>query len=381
MDLRNAVLGIRPSTVEDFKAVEEWLRQEVVPWDHDLRHLQDAIHEWYRSRLIEPPTEGRIERLVRSAVRAHEVEIFDGTTAKLSPSTRKAMDALIDSSIPSDDPDADGISDWRITPFSILKTDPGRVSLKSVLRELEKLSQIEALELPDTLFAEIQPKILRQYRLRAAAEPPREVRLHPDPIRYTLLAAFCWQRRQEIIDGLVDLLIQIVHRISVRAEKKVVDELLGDLQKVYGKTTLLFKIAEAALEHPDGVVRQVLYPVVSEQTLSDLVKEYRSKGPTYRRHVYTILRASYSGHYRRMLPPLLDALDFRANTATHRPIIQALALIKANRDSRKQHFMVDGTVPIEGVIPPNWRELVMEQDSNGEVGVCVAMERKPGMFL
>jgi dihydropteroate synthase len=63
-----------------------------------------------------------------------------------------------------------------------------------------------------------------------------------------LLAAFCWQRRQEIIDGLVDLLIQIVHRISVRAEKKVVDELLGDLQKVRGKTTLLFKMAEAALE-------------------------------------------------------------------------------------------------------------------------------------
>jgi TnpA family transposase len=366
--LRTA-LGIRPSTTDDFKEVEAWLCQEVVPWDHDLRHLQDAVHAWYRSRLIEPATEGRIERLVRSAVRTYEAAICDGTAAKLLPRTCKAMDALIDSSLSSDEQDADAGSDWRITPFSVLKTDPGRVSLKSVLRELEKLSQIEALELPENLFAEIQPKILRQYRLRAAAEPPREVRLHPEPIRYTLLAAFCWQRRQEIIDGLVDLLIQIVHRISVRAEKKVVDELLGDLQKVHGKTTLLFKMAEAALEHPDGVVRQVLYPVVSEQTLSDLVQEYRSQGPTYRRHVYTILRASYSGHYRRMLPPLLDALDFQANTATHRPIIQALALIKANRESRKQHFAIDGTVPIEGVIPPNWRELVMEQDPNGEIRV------------
>jgi TnpA family transposase len=212
-------------------------------------------------------------------------------------------------------------------------------------------------------------KILRQYRLRAAAEPPCEVRLHPEPIRYPLLAAFCWQRRQEIIDGLVDLLIQIVHRISVRAEKKVVDALLGDLQKVRGKTTLLFKMAEAALEHPTGVVREVLYPVVSEQTLSDLVKEYRAHGPTYRRHVYTILRASYSGHYRRMLPLLLDALDFRANTATHRPVIHALAFIQANRDSRKQHFPVDGTVPIDGVIPPQWRELVLEQEPSGEIRV------------
>jgi hypothetical protein len=366
--LRTA-LGIRPSTAGDFKAVETWLRQEVVPWDHDPRHLQDTVHEWYRSRLIEPPSAGRIERLVRSAVRMHEAEIFDGTAAKLSPRARNAMDALIDSSIPSDDPNADEESDWHSTPFRVLKTDPGRVSLKSVLRELEKLNQIEALGLPEHFFAEIQPKILRQYRLRAAAEPPREVRRHPESIRYTLLAAFCWQRRLEIIDGLVDLLIQIVHRISVRAEKKVVDELLGDLQKVHGKTTLLFKIAEAALEQPHGVVKDVLYPVVSEQTLSDLVKEYRAKGPTYRRHVYTILRASYSGHYRRMLPPLLDALDFRTNLVTHRPVIQALALIKATRESRKQHCAVDGTVPIEGVVPPNWRELVMEQDPSGEVRI------------
>src|SRR6516165_2118207 len=366
--LRTA-MGISPSTAEDFKAVEAWLRKEVVPWDHDARHLQDAVHAWYRRRLIEPPTAGRIERLVRSAVRTHETEICDGTAAKLLPSTRKAMDALIDSSIPSDDQDADEGSDWHSTPFSVLKTDPGRVSLKSVLRELEKLGQIATLALPDNLFAAIQPKVLRQYRLRAAAEPPREVRRHPEPIRYTLLAAFCWQRRQEIIDGLVDLLIQIVHRISVRAEKKVVDELLGDLQKVHGKTTLLFKMAEAALEQPDGVVRQVLYPVVSEQTLADLVKEYRSHGPTYQRHVYAILRASYSGHYRRMLPPLLDALDFRPTLATHRPIIDALAFIKANRESRKQHFAVDGTVPIEGGVPPHWRELVLEQDASGAIRV------------
>jgi hypothetical protein len=184
-------MGIRPATAEDCKAVESWLREDVVPWDHNLRHLQDAVHEWYRSRLIEPPTAARIERLVRSAVRTHEAEIFERTAAKLLPSTRKAMDALIDSSIPSDDSDVDEGSDWHSTPFSILKTDPGRVSLKSVLRELEKLRQIEALQLPNNLFAALQPKILRQYRLRAAAEPPREVRRHPEPIHYTLLAAFC----------------------------------------------------------------------------------------------------------------------------------------------------------------------------------------------
>ena len=36
--LRTA-LGQVP-TAEDFKAVEAWLRKDVVPWDHDSRHLQ-----------------------------------------------------------------------------------------------------------------------------------------------------------------------------------------------------------------------------------------------------------------------------------------------------------------------------------------------------
>ena len=53
------------------------------------------------------------------------------------------MDALIDSSIPSDDQDADESSTGTV-PFSVQKTDLG-VSVSRVLRELEKLSQIETL--------------------------------------------------------------------------------------------------------------------------------------------------------------------------------------------------------------------------------------------
>ena len=253
----------------------------------------------------------------------------------------------------------------RPPPFSVLKGDPGRVGLKSVLHDLDTLRQLEALHLPAPLETLLPPHLVRRYRLRVAAEPPREVRQHPEPLRYTLLAAFCWQRRHEIIDGLVDLLIQIGHRITVRAEKKVVQELLGDLQKVRGKTTLLFQMAEAAVDHPDGTVRHVLYPIVSAQRLRDLVKDYRGSGTAYRQQVYTILRASYSGHYRRMLPPLLETLAFRTTSAAYQPIITALERLKAQRDSRQRYWAVDGSLPIHGVIPPQWLDLVIEPDGKG----------------
>jgi hypothetical protein len=60
------------------------------------------------------------------------------------------------------------------------------------------------------------------------------------------------------------------------SERKVERELLDDLKRVAGKQNLLFALAEATLAEPDGVVREVVFPVVGEQTLQDLVKEWKA---------------------------------------------------------------------------------------------------------
>ncbi|MGR5174832.1 hypothetical protein [Vibrio owensii] len=77
---------------------------------------------------------------------------------------------------------------------------------------------------------------------------------------------------------MIELFIQIVHRLSARAERKLVKTLLSDCQKVHGKTALLFRVAVAALNNPNGQVKEVLYPVAGEDTLKSLLKEYKSSG-------------------------------------------------------------------------------------------------------
>ncbi len=111
---------------------------------------------------------------------------------------------------------------------------------------------------------------------------PSDFRAAPGPVRLTLLAALCWQRTAELTDGLVDLLIGLVHRIDARAEHRVERELLAELHRVRSKEGILFTLAEAALDHPDETVRAALYPVVpgGEQTLKDLVREARANDPT-----------------------------------------------------------------------------------------------------
>ena len=194
------------------------------------------------------------------------------------------------------------------------------------------------------------------------------MRRHPAHARYGLAASFCFQRQHEIVDGLIDLLMQIIHKIDSKAEKKVEAQLLEDFRRVRGKTGVLFRMAEAAVDHPEDSVKEALYPVVGLQTLKDLVKEFKATGPAFRRVVHTVMRASYSNHYRRMLPHLLDALEFRSSNEAHRPVIGAVNLLRQHRESRQQYFSID-EVPVKGVIRDKWREIVIEEDKDGKARI------------
>jgi hypothetical protein len=101
---------------------------------------------------------------------------------------------------------------------------------------------------------------------------------HSEETKLTLLAALLHCRQREIIDTLVDLLIATVHKINDRAKRRVVDEFVADLKRVSGKENILFRISEAAVGDPDGVVRDVVFPAAGgEGTLMDLLAEYRTQ--------------------------------------------------------------------------------------------------------
>ena len=149
--------------------------------------------------------------------------------------------------------------------------------------------------------------------------------------------------------------------------------MLDDIKRVTGKQNFLFEIADASLGKPDGIVREVVFPVVNEETLRDLVKEWKATGPTYRTTLRAVIRNSYKGHYRRnalttlapMVPEVLDALTFRSNNERHRPVIQALDLVKRYADAKVHTFPFEEEVPLDGAVRGLWREAVLEKDALG----------------
>ena len=345
-------LGVRPFDASAEVAFRDWLLKEVMVTAPSSAAMEERIGGWLAAEKVERPAAYNLARLINTIRQTHETHVFQSIVARLNVPTRRRLDALL-----TDEADAEPI-------FQRLQSDPGRVGLDSLLKQIEKLKAIRDLDLPPGILESFHPDLVKRYRRRAATESSWELRRHPDGIRLPLLIFYCVPREAEIVDGLIDLLLQITHRITMRAERRIIQELLDDFQQVHGKTRILFQIAAAALDNPSGAVRDVIFPVANETVCKNLVKEQGTSGTARDRQVHTIIRSSYACHYRRMLPKLLEVLGFRSNNATHRPLLDAIDAIKRGQGTTDQYYAL-ADIAVGGVIRPKWRSIVIEEAPDG----------------
>ena len=358
-------LGFRPATGTDLQQLGQWLCDEVLPFDPQARHGCDFAFDWCRTQRIEPPALDHLERVIRSAVHGYETSLQEAIHTCLSTKSKAVIDRLlVGDDLDQDDNRTSETSSAESVTFVHLKTNPGRPSLDNLLACIAKLKCIDTIELTPSIFKNIPNKFIEQFRQRCATESIRELRRHPPAIRHSMVAMFCWRRRQQLTDALIDLLLQLIHNLSTRAEKKIDKKQFAAFKKVRGKAKLLFKIAEATVGQPDGVIKEVVYPVVSQRTLEELVAEFKTMGFDFEREVQESMRSSYGHHYRRMLIPVLDAVRFKSNNTVHRPVMEALEVLQANRGSNRQYYEAE-EVPLDGVISRKLLEIVVEKSKDG----------------
>jgi len=171
-------LGFRSSTTSDYNVIQTWLTTDVIETPDQERILHGHIKTWCLANKVELPASTKQERIINGSVTAFERVLFANIFRKLPTACCDAIDAMFSS------------SNETMAIFSVLKSDAGKPSLESIFTELSKLSDIDALALPEDLFAEIPKKTVQSYRLRAASESSRDMRRHPEPVRYALAAAF-----------------------------------------------------------------------------------------------------------------------------------------------------------------------------------------------
>lgn len=358
--IRNA-LDFREATVADEDDLSRWLAEEVCMLELREERLREAVPARCRAERIEPPSLSRIERILGSARAAAEQKFCQTTVSRLPSESIARLEELI-----ADESPQSSVVRGRGV-LGELKSDPEQLGVETLLREIDKLERVRLVGLPADLFEGFSEKLVEAWRARAARSYPSDLQASSRPVRLTLLAALAWSRTAEITDSLVDLLLGLVHKMDIRSEKRVEGELIADLKKVRGKQGILFRMAEAAVEHPDDTVRTALYPVVGERTLRELVREAKANESAFKVRVRTVLRSSYSGHYRKVLPPILSTLSFHSNNNAYQPVIEALRLLARYTDrERIRYYDPVEWAPIEGVVQLEWRGAVIDEHGRVE---------------
>ena len=343
--------GFRFPTGQDKQELETWLHMQAAeaPTEEDLR---ESAYAHLRALHIELPAEHELQRIVRTALWGFFHDLYERVTARLSEAVRTALDDLL----------VVEPSETQST-FDELKTGPAAPGVKPLHQEITKLQTLRDIGVSAEALADVPFKALQMLKRRATNEHAGKMRDHPAPIRYTLLACFVYVRTMEVTDDTVRMMLEVIRRIDTQTEKQLHKELLQDIKRVSGKVQLLFRIAEAVVEDPQGSIPDVIFPQVKEDVFRDLAAEAKASGPHYRIWYQYVMRHKFVRHYRRMLPLVLEHLTFRSENR-FQPVIEALAIIKRYVDTKYQYFPEE--VPIDGVVLPSWRDTVIEPCKDGE---------------
>src|SRR3546814_631078 len=108
------------------------------------------------------------------------------------------------------------------------------------------------------------------------------------------------------------------------------------------------------------LICDVIFPIAGKDKLAAIIKESQAKGALDRR-IYKVMRRSWANHYRRMLPSMLSALEFRSNNAVWRPVLAALDWIRSKVDDGCR-YVPPHAVPVDEVIPARWRSSVIDEE-------------------
>ncbi|MEC5383666.1 DUF4158 domain-containing protein [Aurantimonas sp. C2-6-R+9] len=280
-------LGFRRMKRADREALTVWISTELCPGGMTVGALMEQVFLWCLDSKIFGPSRKELERVVRSE-RQRFLEAYLGRVAdRLRPETVALMEAALA------DPDS-------ASGFHTIKGDAGQASLDNIIAITERLAFIQDLKLPRDLLSLPGKSWVEQIVRRVAGEKASEMRRHAPERQLGLYAVFLMSREAQIIDGMIDLLVETVHKIGVRSKRKVIAGIARDIEKVYGKERLLVEIAGAAIDDPSGRICDVIFPVAGKEKLTAIVNEYRAKGALDRR-IYKVMRGSYAGMSRSLL--------------------------------------------------------------------------------
>lgn len=340
-------------------------------WDQAL----EQAYVYLKNQKIEPCSHTHLNHFLTTAHHQFETELFDKIEQSLTSDVKKSLDQLIKKENPeSKESEAPETLTEKTSPpiqsieqpFTLgqLKEDQAHLKIKSILYEIQKYKALNAISIPKGINSFVSRKLFEKYFDRVLIESPSHLRKHKATIRYAYLSIFCIIRQQRMSDTIAELLLKLLRRVLTRAERSVDRALQRDNKRVKGKMGTLLSLAKQSINHPDGVIKQTIYPKISKDRLSEIISDLGEDGDWYRNQVKTKALSLYSHTNRRSIWELMSVLNFGSEPQLSKILKAINFLKKMNIDDAEEKILslkqrLYAPILLKNIIPLNWLPFVI----------------------
>jgi TnpA family transposase len=352
--------GFKKLEQADLSSIKEFIETNLLVQGLSIGQINDEVYKFLKKVKIEPSSDNELSRYISNICTQYEIRLFTECKEHLPLSSQQNLNKLL------------GMYDNDQTILNFLRTPVGKVSTTTITEEQEKLSFIEKTGIVyRQFFNNIPRKLLKTYHDRVATSTPsRLLEIEDrDPNRfYGLLACFCKYKGAKIIDNFIEILIRKLKKLEQFGKVKIKEELWEDYTKE-NRDELLNNLVDVSLAHPDGIIKEKIYPKVGGKEKLEQSKLSRQSFKQARRESeYKHLRSLYVHGYRKDILLILNNLKLRANGSNL--ILEAINFITKHQNDdayRLEYYPTDCEVVTEGLISS--LDLKVMQTPEGRINI------------
>jgi TnpA family transposase len=343
--------GFKLFKKEDYTYLCSWLGNQV-DINPTRKIIADKLKLKCKELLIELPKKKEFDRLINASRRSFYNNFHTNISMGLNIGIYLKMDHLLS-------------TDIKTESFNWLKSSPGILGMETILDEINKLKYIRSFRLDGNLFATADKILLGTLYNRCLSYDSFNLLDHKRYKRYSLLGIFLYMQEEKVIDNIVQIFLDLVRRLENSTEKKIEKSLVSNVRKAYNKKEILRKLTIAITDNPDGTIEEVILPKVDLETLKVLAEEFKEdEGDNFNTYKVKIMKSKFTHHYRRMLKPLLDVIEFKTNDPSKNKLIEGLKIVYEHIDKKSVLYPKSVKLP-EEILTGHWKETAIEKDTNG----------------
>lgn len=330
--------GFKKFESSDLSAVKEFIEKELLPQGLSVGQVRDDVYKFLKKNTIDPFAQHELNKQISTICLQYEKRFFTQCSEHLSLDHQKNLHKLL------------GMYDDDQTILNFIRSPAGKMSSTTIHEEQEKLNYINAAGVIDQEFFHTIPrKFLKVRHDKVAISTPSqllEINARDQQKFLGLLACFATYKGAKILDHFIEILVKKVKKLEQVGKEKLKEE-LWEYYTREDKDELLDHLVDASLAHPDGIIKEKIYPEVGGKEKLEQSKLSRQSFKQARRESeYKHIRSLYVQGYRKDILFILNALKLHTNHS--QAILDAINFIL---DCQKDEAFKGEYYPLNCVVP------------------------------